>query len=340
MSTQMVSVPQPADTKLVIGMFLKFAMWRPPADFVERIRQRWPPMRVSLLSRADELPAELPDTNIFVGFTLRPEQLALAKRLQWIHVISAGVGQLLYPEMRSSGIVVTNSSGVNAVSMAEQVVGMMLAMTRDIPGAVRYQLRRQWAQQEIWNSPARPRELYGQLAVIVGFGAVGRAVAERLRALGVRVWAVSHSGKAEAALAERVFSSGDLSAALPQADLLVLAAPETPETFHMIGATQLAAMKPGAVLINVARGSLVDEAALADALQRRVIAAAGLDVFAVEPLPAESPLWAVENVLITPHLGGVSDQIWQRQADLLLDNLERWFEGKPLRNRVDLTRGY
>jgi phosphoglycerate dehydrogenase-like enzyme len=297
-------------------------------------------MRVLLLSRPDSLPAELPDTNIFVGFMLRPDQLALARRLQWIHVISAGVSQMMIPEIRNSAIVVTNSSGVNAVSMAEQVLGMMLAMARDFPGAMRYQLRRHWAQQEIWEGPARPRELAGQVAVIAGFGAVGRAVAERLGALGVRVWAVSHSGKVEGALAERAFPSAELSAALPGADFLVLAAPETPETFHMIGAAQLAAMKPGAILINVARGSLVDEPALVDALQRRVIAAAALDVTAVEPLPPESPLWSLENVFITPHLGGVSDHIWERQGDLLLDNLERWFDGKPLRNRVDLARGY
>lgn len=176
--------------------------------------------------------------------------------------------------------------------------------------------------------------------MIAGFGAVGRAVAQRLRAFGMRVWAVTHSGKADAELAERVFPATELDAALPGADFLVLAAPETPDTFHMIAAPQLAKMKPGAILINVARGSLVDEAALVDALRRRALAGAALDVTAVEPLPPESPLWQMENVFITPHLGGVSDRIWERQGDLLLENLELYFGGKPLRNSVDFARGY
>jgi phosphoglycerate dehydrogenase-like enzyme len=339
-----MSAPQPADTKLVIGSFLKFALWRPPESLAERIRHRWPQMRVLLLASPDALPAELPDANIFVGYTLKPDQLAIATRLQWMHIISAGVAQIMTPQirdtMRDSGIMVTNSSGVNAVPMAEHTVGMMLAMARDFPGAVRYQMQSRWAQQEIWAGPARPRELAEQVAVIVGFGAVGRAVAERLRAFGMRVWAVTHSGKADAMLAERVFPATELGAALPDADYLVLAAPETPGTLHMIAAPQLAKMKPSAILVNVARGSLVDEAALMDALRRRAIAAAALDVTAVEPLPPESPLWQLENVFITPHLGGVSDRIWERQCDLLLENLELWFAGKPLRNRVDFARGY
>jgi phosphoglycerate dehydrogenase-like enzyme len=330
----------PAETKLVISSFLKFTLWRAPIALSERVRRRWPEMRVEQVPHYDDLPSHLPDTNILVGYLLRPEQFRLASRLQWIHVTAAGVAQLMYPELRSSNVVVTNSSGIHGISMAEETLGMMIAMARDFPGAMRAQLRRDWAQQAIWDGPMRPRELSGQLAVLVGFGAVGRAIAERLRPLGMRVWAVTHSGKADPALAERVFSPRELAAALPEADFLVLAAPETPETHHMIAAPQLAAMRRTAFLINVARGSLVDEPALVSALERRVICGAALDVTAVEPLPPESPLWALNNVLILPHLGGASEQVWVRQGDLLLDNLERWFDDRPLRNRVDLARGY
>lgn len=291
------------------------------------------------------LAPELPDMDIFVGYLLRPEQLRAAKQLAWLHIISAGVSQLMYPELRESNIVVTNASGVHAAPMAEHVAGFVIALARDFPGAMRYQLRRQWAQQEIWDGPARPREIAGLLALIVGFGAVGQAIAERLRALGMRVWAVSRSGQMDPAitrpaLAERLFPATHLDAALPEADFVVLAAPETAETRHLIGARQFTLMKPSAFLINVARGSLIDESALVAALERRTIAGAALDVAAEEPLPAESPLWARENVFITPHVSGTSERVWERESDLLLDNLERWFSGQELRNRVDLKRGY
>lgn len=331
---------RPADTKLVICGYLKFTLWRPPVELAERVRQRWPEMRVVHLPHHDQLAPELPDTDIFVGYLLRPEQLRLATHLKWLHSVAAGVAQLMYPELRESGIIVTNASGVHAIPMAEHVIGMILALLRDFPGAMHYQLQHRWAQQEIWDGNARPREVHGQTAVLVGFGAVGRAIAERLRALGVHVWAVTRSGKADPALAERAFPVSELDAALAQADIVVLAAPETPETRHLIGAPQLALLKRSAILINVARGSLIDEAALVSALQARAIAAAGLDVASQEPLPPESPLWSLENVLITPHTSGVTDQLWEREAELLIDNLERWFSGQPLRNQVDLSRGY
>jgi phosphoglycerate dehydrogenase-like enzyme len=160
----------------------------------------------------------------------------------------------MFPELRGSGIVVTNASGVHAPPMSEHVAGMILAMSRDFPGAMRYQMRRQWAQQEIWDGPARPHEISGRVALIVGFGAVGRAIGERLSALGMRVWAVTRSGVVNSTIAERAFAAAQLDAAMPEADYVVLAAPETSETHRLIGAKQIGLMKPSAFLINVARG--------------------------------------------------------------------------------------
>jgi len=332
--------PPPAETKLVISSYHRFTLWRSPPEMAAAVRQRWPEMRVLDLPHYDRITPELPDTDIFVGLLLRPEQLRLAARLKWMHTTSAGVGQLMYPEFRSSGIILTNASGVHAPNMAEHIAGMVVVMARDFPGAMRYQAQKKWAQQEIWDGPARPRELAGCLALIVGFGAVGRAVAERLRAFGMRIWAVTRSGKADASLAERVFPAAELDAALPSADYVILAAPETPETHHLIGARQFAAMKPRAILVNVARGALLDQAALVTALETRQIGGAALDVASPEPLPPESPLWSLENVFITPHTSGISERIWQRETELLMDNLERWFRGEPLRNQVDVARGY
>src|SRR5947209_3580240 len=143
--------------------------------------------------------------------------------------------------------------------MAEHILGTLVALARHLPAAVRHQLERRGAQQEIWDLPLRPRELSGQTLLIIGFGAIGRELARRVKALGMKVWAVTRSGKADTDLAERILPASRLDEALPQADFVVLAAPETPETLRLIGARQLAAMMPTAFLINVARGSLVDE---------------------------------------------------------------------------------
>jgi phosphoglycerate dehydrogenase-like enzyme len=331
---------RPADTKLVIASYHRFTLWRAPRELAESVRQRWPEMRVVHLPHYDLVAPEIPDTDIYVGLLLRPDQFRLAKRLKWIHCTSAGVAQLMYPELRRSRIILTNASGVHATTMAEHILGMMVAMARDFPGSIRYQLQRKWGQQAIWDGPARPRELSGEVALLIGFGAVGRAVAERVRALGMRVWAVTRSGHADAALAERVFPATQLDSALPGADFLVLVAPETPETHHLIGVQQLSVMKPSAFLINVARGSLIDQAALIDALERRAIAGAALDVTTPEPLPPENLLWSLENVFITPHTSGISERLWEREGELLIDNLNRWFTGQPLRNQIDFTRGY
>jgi phosphoglycerate dehydrogenase-like enzyme len=224
--------------------------------------------------------------------------------------------------------------------MAEHVLGMLIALARKFPAAVRYQSWHHWAQQELWDEPLRPRELHGQSLLLVGFGAIGRELAKRVRPLGMKIWAVTRSGRTDSPDVDRILPAAQLEAVLHEADFVVLAAPETPQTNRMIGAQQLAAMKPTAFLINVARGSLVDEAALVDALQRRAIAGAALDVADQEPLPPEHPLWELDNVFITPHVSSVSEYLWDRQTELLLDNLERWFAGRELRNRVDLARGY
>jgi phosphoglycerate dehydrogenase-like enzyme len=329
----------PAETKLLICVRHRFTLWQAPAELAERLRRSWREMRVVDLPDYEQLERELPDTDIFVGFSIRPEQFVCQRKLKWIHSTAAAVGQLMYPELRRSGIVVTNASGVHAVPMAEHTLGVLLALARRFPSAWRYQREAHWAQQEIWDE-APPQELKGRLLLLAGFGAVGRAVARSVQALGMRVWAVTRSGRGDATLAERILPAAELETALGEADFVVLAAPETPETRQLIGERQLARMKPSAYLVNIARGSLVDEEALIRALERRAIAGAALDVASQEPLPPESPLWKLDNVFLTPHMSAVSGNLWERQTELLLENLERWFAGRELLNRVDLERGY
>ena len=332
--------PDPAETKIVLCVRFRFSLWSVPEFLPQMIQQRWPEMRVVFLEGYERLGAELPDTDIFVGFTLTPEQLASARKLKWIHVTAAGVTHLIREDVRERGIVVTNSRGIHAIPMGEHTIGMVIAMCHKFPEAMRYQQKHVWAQQQLWDELPRPGELHGATLLLIGLGAVGREVARVAKCFGMRVEAVTHSGKGDTSLAERIFPVSELDLALGEADYVVVAAPETPATTQMIGAKQLAAMKRSAVLVNVSRGVLVDEAALVRALQERTIAGAALDVTAEEPLPASSPLWDLENCFLTPHTSAASEMLWTRQAELLVENLERWFSGRELRNLVDIERGY
>lgn len=188
--------------------------------------------------------------------------------------------------------------------------------------------------------PQHLTELNGQVLLIVGYGSIGREVAKRAKAFDLRVWGVTRSGEGDRAFLEKIFPAANLQEALPEADYVVIAAPETAETKHLIGAPQLARMKRGARLINVARGSLLDEAALIRALESGTLGGAALDVAQTEPLLEDSPLWIAPNLMITPHTSAVSDRLWDRQAALLIELLERWFDGRELFNQVDFARGY
>jgi len=330
----------PAETKLVICVWHPFTEWRPKPAMAEAIRNRWPAMRVLHLPNYDHLAAELPDTDIFVGYSLRPEQLKEAKKLKWIHSTAAGVAQLMYSELRDSGIMVTNPSGIFSVPMAEHTMGLLLALARNFPDSVRGQDRARWAQQEIWDQPQHLTELNGKVLLIVGYGSIGREVAKRAKAFDMRVWGMTRSGMGEQAYVENIFAVSQLAEALPDADYVMICAPETAETKDLIGAAEIAKMKRGARLINVARGSLLDETALVQALESGALGGAALDVAQTEPLPAESPLWKAPNLFITPHTSGVSDRLWDRQTAILIDLLERWFAGQDLFNQVDFARGY
>lgn len=330
----------PGETKLVICAPHRFPFWTPPPEIAGRIRARWPEMNVLDLRDTEALAREISDADIFAGFVLRPEQFALARKLKWIHSTASAVAQFLYPAVRSSGIEMTNARGMQSATMAEHVLGTLVALTRRFPDCFRYQQEARWAQLELWDAPVRPRELRGQVLLIVGFGEIGRAVAKLVAPLEMRVFGVTRSGCGSSGEAERIAPITQLRELLPEADFVVLSAPETEETRGMIGSRELALMKSSAYLINVARGALVDEAALIEALRTRKIAGAALDVVTHEPLPPESPLWKLENVFLTPHVSAVSESLWTKQSDLFVENLDRWFTGRELLNRVDMARGY
>ena len=331
---------KPSETKLVICVWHPFTEWRPKPLVAEALRKRWPEMRVVHLPDYDTLPQELPDTDIFVGYSLRAKQLEDAKKLKWLHSTAAGVAQLMYPELRDSGILVTNPSGVFSVPMAEHTMGLLLALARNFPDSVRQQDRAIWSQQDLWDKPQHLAEVNGQVLLIVGYGSIGREVGKRAKAFEMRVWGVTRSGEGDGNYAEKIFSAAQLHEALPEADYVVVAAPETADTKNLIGAKEIAKMKRGARLINVSRGSLVDEKDFISALEKGALGGAAIDVAETEPLPADSPLWRAPNLFITPHTSALSDRLWPRQTALLVALLERWFDGREMFNRVDLTRGY
>ena len=330
----------PSETKLTICVWHAFPQWRPHPMMAEALRQRWPEMRVVHLPDYDALPEHLPDTDIFIGYSLRASQLKGARKLKWIHSTAAGVAQLAYPELRDSGILVTNPRGIFSKPMAEQALGMMIAMARNFPDSTRYQDKGVWGQSQIWDKPEQLTELNGKTLLIVGFGSIGRELAKRARAFEMRVWGVTRSGKGDSSLAEKIVPAKDLLAALPEADYTVIAAPETNETRHLIGAKEISKMKRGARLLNLGRGSLLDETALIAALESGQLAGAALDVTSIEPLPPHSPLWKAPNLFITPHTSGVSERLWERQTAMLLELLELWFSGSEMTNVVELARGY
>jgi phosphoglycerate dehydrogenase-like enzyme len=331
---------EPANTKLLIAVWHPFTEWNAKPIMAESIRQRWPQMNVVHLPDYERLPHELQDADIFVGSTLRPQQLSGAKNLKWVHSTSAGVMQLMYPELRESGIVVTNASGIFSVPMAEHTIGLLLALARNFPETLRQQEKAVWSQQELWDQPQHLTELNGSVLLIVGYGSIGKEVAKRAQALGMRVWGVTRSGKGDLAHAEKIIPVSELETVLPEADYVLLSAPETAATKYLMGAEQLRRMKRGARLINVGRGSLLDEAALVAALESGALGGAALDVVQTEPLPPPSPLWRAPNLFMTPHTSAVSDRLWHRETALLMELLERWFDGRELINRVDFERGY
>jgi phosphoglycerate dehydrogenase-like enzyme len=225
--------------------------------------------------------------------------------------------------------------------VAEHVISLIFAVAKKIPHAARLQQKRIWGQDAIWNDGPRPREVAGATLGLIGLGSIGRTVARMAAALGMRVIAVrEHPEKDKPEGLATVYAPSQLYDLLSQSDYVVMAAPLTDATRGLIDRERLAAMLPDAYLINVGRGPQVDEAALADALRNRRIAGAALDVFEQEPLPPESPLWELDNLLITPHTAGLTEKLWQRHYSLFSENLRRYLAREPLLFTVDKQKGY
>ncbi len=256
-----------------------------------------------------------------------------ADGLRWLHIASAGVDPVLFPGLQASDVVLTNSRGVFDGAIAEYVLGVVLAFAKDFVRSWDLQRRKQWKHRE-------SERISGRRVLVVGTGPIGRSIARSLRAAGMSVAGVGRRPREDDPDFGDVFSSSDLARHLPEADYVVAVAPLTEQTKGMFDAEAFAAMKPGARFVNVGRGELVVTSDLVGALRDGSLGGAALDVFDTEPLPAESPLWSMENVLISPHMSG--DFVGWRTTlvEVFADNFRRWRAGEPLRNVVDKQLGY
>ena len=317
-----------------------YPVWNLPAERVEALRRDVPGVRIDSPASREEALALLPEADAVLGFLVRAESFTEARRLRWIHVTSASVNGVLFPELISSDVVVTNSRGLHAASMAEHALGLIFAFARKLHLARDAQARRDWMQERMWTEAPPFRDVAGATLGLVGLGAIGSALAARARALGMKVIAVRRRPAADPAPADAQWGEERLEEMLAASDFVVLAPPLTPETKGMITCARLARMRPHAILINLGRGALVDEPALIDALERGTLAGAGLDVTEEEPLPPESPLWSLPNVIMTPHVSGLGPRYWERAMDLFSRNLRAFVAGAPLENVVNKREGY
>ena len=342
---------------LVVDVNVPSPAWSFPAEGEERLREAALPgwdirvVRAPTVSDGDgnsrpsaESLEAIADAEVYLGFGISRPLLAAAPSLKWVHSAAAGVGSALFPEMLERDVLFTNSAGVHAIPIAEHVVGGVLYLLRGFDVAVDRQRGSRWDKTPFVSGELPIRELGECRVLIVGAGGLGSAVAERMAPFGARVTGVRRRPElgVPAGFEDVIGPESEaLDKSLADTDILILTAPQTPATTGLIGRERLARLPRGGIVVNVARGALLDEEALADAIEAGALRGAVMDVFRKEPLPASSRLWASRSVLITPHVSAVSPSgYWRRELDLFVENWRRYVRGGPLRNLVDKRAGY
>jgi len=340
--------------RLVLDLRAQRPVWHVPPEVVTQVRgvvpTGWETIEVQAAASSDgdggagspEAVAAARGAEIYFGFGVAPGVVTAGSgTLRWVHSCTAGVNAGLAAALRGTGIHFTNSAGVHAEPIADWVLGAIAYFARGFDHTVQAQAERRWIQSAFGDRTIRVRELATLRVGIVGLGGIGSAVARRALALGMRVAGIrrrpDRGGPPGVAW---VGSGADLGRLAAESDVLVIAAPRTPETAGSVGAATLERLPPGAVVVNVSRGALLDEGALLEHLERGALRGVALDVFATEPLAPDHPFWAHPRVLVSPHVSPVSDRFWEREAALMVDNIRRYLAGTPLANLVDLDAGY
>jgi len=290
--------------------------------------------------------------DVLLGFRIPDHPRAIAPELKWIQLLSAGADRALASALKDDSIKVTTASGIHATPIGEYIIASMLAYAHRLHIAIRAQLKHEWIRQLAF--AATLDELRGKTLGVVGYGSIGREAARIAQALGMSVlalkrepdrradpgWVPKGLGDPEGRIPERFFGAGERLELLAASDYVAITLPLTPHTRGFIGARELAAMKPEAYIVNIGRGAVIDQAALIEALGAKRIGGAGLDVFEREPLEPESPLWEMENAILTPHISGANRGYMDKACELFAENLRRFHAGIPLLNVLDPELGY
>jgi phosphoglycerate dehydrogenase-like enzyme len=314
--------------------------WQIPPEAVERLRQRFPNIAFHHATDEETRASGLAECEVAYTWILSAAEVARAPRLKWVHTSAVAVETLALSELFARNIIVSNSRGVQATPIAEHVFAVMLALAKQLPAVLEAQRQHRWAQNDLIG-PRLPWLLRGRTLGLIGVGTIGAEVALLADSFGMHVIGMRRrAGNEQLPGVHEMLSYGDLDALLARADVIVIAAPLTPETTNMIGAAQIARMKRGAVIINVGRARIVDHVALTEALHSGHLAGASLDVFHQEPLPPDDPLWSAPNAILTPHTSGFRQGHWDEVIDLFAENLERFQRGDEVRFRVDPALGY
>lgn len=287
-----------------------------------------------IVATPEDAPHHFADAEVVAAFPMRMPPIEKLPRAKWLHSFSAGVDKILTPEVARSEVLLTNSSGVHATPIAEMILAYCLMFARGFTKTVGEQREHQWHKNY------QTGEFRGSTVLIVGLGAIGTETARLCHAFGARVLAVARSAKKKPVFVEKLEKSEKLGTLLPLADYVVITLPHTIETHHLFDKKKFGLMRPNAVVINIGRGGIINEKDLVEALQEGTIAGAGLDVFEKEPLPQESPLWNMPNVIITPHHSGLSLRYMDRAVEILCKNLKAYLNGQQLPNEVDKNLGY
>ncbi len=312
-------------------------------EFVEALQSRLPAdLQIVQVDQAGDFDGDASDAEIYLSAGLLKSAvldrvLNAAPALRWQHTPSAGVNHLLTPVSLSRDLILTNSAGVHAIPIAEFVLALMLDYVKQLRKLHELQTEHSWDYR--WKDGIFLQELSEATVLIIGAGGIGQAIGQRASAFGMKVWG-SRRQPQPSPYFEKMVGENQWHDLLPEADFVVLALPLTPSTKNIIDANVLRSMRRSAYLINIARGALIDEAALFTALTEGWIAGAGIDAFVTEPLPVDHPLWSVPNLFVTPHISWSSPKTRTRTIDFFLENLHRYRTGRPLLNVVDRYAGY
>ncbi|MFM8534943.1 MAG: D-2-hydroxyacid dehydrogenase [Acidimicrobiia bacterium] len=325
--------------RVLISIQQPVAQWQIPPAGVETLCRRFPGIEFVHATTPGQRAQGLRDCDVAYTWILKAPEIVDAPRLQWVHTSAVAVETICLPELFARGIAVSNSRGVQAVPIAEHVMAVTLAFAKHLPFALEQQRTATWAQNQFMGDRL-PWLLKGKTLGLIGVGTIGSEIAARANAFGMRVIAMRRRATTGAPGIERMFGPGQLYPFLSQCDVLVIAAPLTPQTHSLLGEGPLAQLPKGAIVINVGRAKILDTDALMAALESGHLGGASLDVFPAEPLPPEHRRWKMPNVILTPHTSGFRQGHWDDVVELFAENLERFRRGEPLKFRVEPELGY